>query len=329
MFRLPLAALLTLAALAFAGPASAEQIVELDNEGRTIRFDVRTSGVDTKWHANLLRKAAHGDEISKVTIRIVDPDGLRRECTAVAAGCYERNGGRGLIVVPAGESSANAHTLIHEYGHHVDASRRHGGLSEPNGTPLWWKARGAARLVELKSVARTYRIGWERSIAEIFAEDYAYVNLGGRYRIDWLEKPDQTVRRAILADIGVRAAPPSLETRAPALKPVVIKRSGTLSPSERDRVSFGLLGPDRRVKLTAAFTGPKRTGASAQVVVTCGRQTVTRTLTPTQRAVTFGFQRIGPADCTAELVNSGSGAESYRMTVRLTIQNAAAALPTA
>ena len=88
------------------------------------------------------------------------------------------------MVVPAGRSDRIAHTVLHEYGHHVDRSRRHSGLDEPNGTPLWWKARGMAQLVALRSVRDRYQIGWNRSIAEVFAEDYAYTNLGGPFRIE-------------------------------------------------------------------------------------------------------------------------------------------------
>lgn len=316
MFLAPLVALAALAVLAFAGPAAAEQVIELDDEGRQIRFDVRTEGADTGWYADLLRRAAHGDEITKVTIRIVDGSALHDACGHRAAGCYESESGRGLIVVPAGRSSAIAHTLVHEYGHHVDWSRHHGGLREPNGTPLWWQARGMGRLVDLLSVERSYRLGWSRSIAEVFAEDYAHINLGGRYRIPWLKPPDATVKQALLADLGLRPAP-DLGDRAPALRPVVITRSGTLGASTRDGVRFGLLGPDRRVTVTAALTG-RRAGSTARVVVTCGSRTTEQTLTAGRATVTFGFPRIGPAQCRAEL--SGSGTADYSFTVRLAVR---------
>ena len=230
MLRALLAAATAVAGLTLAGTATAGEVVERDDEGRVIRLDVRAEGVDTRWYANLLRRAAHGDEIASVTVRIVAAGEIHAECGPSASGCYSREGGRGLMIVPAGRSSAIAHTVVHEYGHHVDASRRHGGLPEPNGTPSWWQARGMDRLVDLLSVARTYRLGWERSIAEIFAEDYVYLNLGGTFRIGWLKPPDATVRRAILADLGLDA-PPALGERPPALRPVVITRSGTLAAS--------------------------------------------------------------------------------------------------
>ncbi len=59
------------AALALATAAGAEIVTRADTEGRTITFDVQAPSVDVDWYAAVLRAAAHGDEISRVTIRIV------------------------------------------------------------------------------------------------------------------------------------------------------------------------------------------------------------------------------------------------------------------
>ena len=42
---------------------------------------------DVGWYAGLLRRAAHGDEIERVTVRIVDWDEIRTRCASYAAGC--------------------------------------------------------------------------------------------------------------------------------------------------------------------------------------------------------------------------------------------------
>ena len=158
----------------FAGQAGAAEIVLADNEGRSIHFDVHVEGVDAEWYAALLRAAPHRDEISTVRVDIVSWDELRATCGSDAAGCYARN----VMVIPAEQSDENAHTVVHEYGHHVDRSTPVTDVREPNGTPAWWRARGMERLVRVNSVATSYVLGWERSIAEIFAEDYAQLALG-------------------------------------------------------------------------------------------------------------------------------------------------------
>ncbi len=297
-----------------AGPAAAREVVLRDDQGRAIHFDLRAD-VDPQWYAERLRRAAHGHEIERVTIRIVGWDELEERCAAFAAGCYSRRkGNRGVMVVPAGRTADIAHTLVHEYGHHVDASRRHGGLAEPNGTPLWWKARGMAELVAVRSVRDRYQVGWSRSIAEVFAEDYAYANLGGRYKIDWLEPPSRVVRQAILADLDL-AEPPVITSSRPALKPVVISRQGTLGPSDRVTVDFGLLGPNRRVQLTGTLAGP----GSGRVAISCGSTFRTQAL-GAAGATSLVIPRIGPGQCEASIVNTGSESGRFRFTVRLALR---------
>lgn len=309
--------LAVLAAALLVGPAVAREVVLRDDDGRSMRFDVGAD-VDVGWYAELLRRAAHANEIERVTIRIVSWDELAERCGRGAAGCYSRReGNRGVMVVPAGRSDGIAHTVVHEYGHHVDASRRHSNLDEPNGTPLWWKARGMAQLVALRSVRDRYEIGWNRSIAEVFAEDYAYTSLGGPYRIEWLRPPSQTVQQAIRADLGLAPAPVITRTR-PALRPVVIVRQGTLAPRDRVSVDFGLLGPNRRVQLRGTF----RDGASSRgrVEVTCDGALRSRLLTGARPAASLELPRAGPGQCRASIANTGSRAERFRFTVRLSVR---------
>jgi hypothetical protein len=319
--RAVIALLLGIAALVVAAPAAAQELTLRDDEGRAMRFDVRAPNVDVQWFAGLLRRAAHGDEIETVTIRIVDWPELRERCGGGAAGCYDRRGGRGLMVVPPDRTRNVAHTVVHEYGHHVDASNRHGGRREPNGTRHWWRVRGLDRLVELQSVARSYRIGWSRSIAEIFAEDYAYVNLGGPYKIGWLSPPDRVTRRAILADLGLAPPPPDGVAQPGGLRPLLIERRVVLTPGERSSEGFGLLGPDRRVTFTASLTGPGRTGSSARLTVECdGRRLGSRTIVTPTRSATIDLPGLGPARCTAGLANVGAGTESFRLRIRLAVR---------
>ena len=301
-----------------AAPASAREVVLRDDEGRAMRFDVRAEA-DVDWYAGLLRRAAHGNEIERVTIRIVDWRELAGQCsTEAAAGCYSRrDGNRGLMVVPAGRSSSIAHTVVHEYGHHVDASRRHGGLDEPNGTPLWWKARGMDELVAVRSVRDRYQVGWDRAISEVFAEDYAYTNLHRGFKIGWLEPPSRVVQQAILADLGL-AAPPAITDTRPAIKPVVITREGTLAPNGRITVDFGLLGPNRQVRLQGVLVGAGATRGRVEVVCDATeRRRMLTEATPTAAVVLTG---VGPATCAASITNSGTQPGRYRFVVRLGLQ---------
>ncbi|HVM69721.1 MAG TPA: hypothetical protein VM204_07795, partial [Gaiellaceae bacterium] len=126
MHRLALLLAVAAAALAAAPAALADVVTLRDEAGRAIAFDVRADGADVEWYADLLRNAAHGDEIEQVTVRIVSHEDLRRICGPRAAGCYGGVRGAGRITVPVGRSRGLAHTLIHEYAHHLD---RHRGVA--------------------------------------------------------------------------------------------------------------------------------------------------------------------------------------------------------
>jgi hypothetical protein len=318
-----LAALLAalLASLVVVTGADAAIITSRDDQGRTMTFDVRDATANVDWYASLLRSAAHGNEITNLTIRIVRPEEVELHCGAEAAACYSRSRSRPLIVVPSGEGGFVASTMLHEYGHHLDSAWRVPGVPELNGTPVWWQARGMAALLNAGQVAFDYSLGWSRSIAEIFAEDYAFIHLGIGYSISWLQPPDAALRTALLAELGgtPTAAPPP-DATVPA--PLVITRSGRLAPRGRRDVSFGLLGPGRRVTLTATVSNRNRAGTRARAQIICnGQQLANQTVVRGRAARTIDLRNQGPARCIARLVNTTGVRLSYTIRLRLAIES--------
>ena len=112
-----------------------------DDQGRTIRFDVRVEGVDVEWYAALLRAAPHGsgDLDREDRCRLVGRGSLR-PAVAEASGCYSRR----TIVVPASRRR-EAHTRSCTNTAITSMPRPVPGVAEPNGTPEWWRARAVAR----------------------------------------------------------------------------------------------------------------------------------------------------------------------------------------
>lgn len=303
--------LVVLAGLALAGPAGAARIVLEDADGRPIAFDVRVASVNPEWHARLLRGAAHGNEISRVTIRIVSRGELGATCGRHAGGCYRSARRHGLIVIPAGTDAVGAHTLLHEYAHHLDRWRGVAGVPEPNGTAHWWRARGMSRLAEERRVTDDYTFGWDRAIGEIFAEDYTRLHLELPYKIGWLAPPDASVRAALARDVrGV----PELAAAPP---PLVLVRNGVLRRSGAQTVSFGLLGPDRRVTVVTRMV----TGSEGRLTLRCAGRVVTRRVRPAERLVRIDERQLGPdRSCRAELRNTSRSPLRFSITLRLTIE---------
>jgi hypothetical protein len=318
---LPLAALAT--ALVSAAAASAEIVTRTDDAGRTITFDVLAPDVDVDWYAGLLRSAAHGDEIGRVTIRIVPRAEVRERCGPGAAACYSRRGASGTIVVPAGSGDELASTVLHEYGHHLDAAWAVNGVRELNGTPVWWASRGMAGLLAGGSVTHDYSVSWDRSVGEIFAEDYAYVHLGGRYGISWLEPPDDALRTALLAEIAAGPTTPVPPPSRPAqTRPLVITRAGVLRPRAVRTIPFGLLGPGRRVTLSARIVGPRSGPTAARIEVRCNGRLVQSKRLVGGRLAGIDRRNLGPARCDARLVSTASARQRYELRLRLAVQPA-------
>jgi hypothetical protein len=302
-------------ALAVAAGADAAIITSKDAQGRTITFDVRATTVDTEWYASVLRAAAHGNEISTVTIRIVPEPQIPLVCGDAAQACYTGRRASPTIIIPASQTTFNQASLLHEYGHHLDTAWRVPGVPELNGTPVWWSSRGMASLLSSRRVAFDYSLGWNRSIGEIFAEDYAYIHTGRSYGIPWLSPPDETLKTALLAELGS-----STGTLPPAAAgPLVITRNGTLSARARRVVSFTLLGPGRHVRLNATVTRPKRKGIRARAQIVCNGNVVASQPFGKGRARrTLDIPSIGPAECEARLVSTTTVSLGYTLRLELT-----------
>jgi hypothetical protein len=315
-----LVALAAALALVLAAGAQGAIVTSHDDAGRQITFDVRAPNVDTEWYASVLRAAAHGNEISAVTIRIVPEPQIPGLCGGQdAAACYTGRTGPPMIIVPAGKSTLLESILLHEYGHHLDTYWPVSGVPELNGTSIWWTLRGMAALLAQHQIAFDYSLGWSHGIGEIFAEDYAYIHTHNRYAITWLSPPDATLEAALFAELGTPTEP---LPAAPEV-PLIINRRGTLVPRDRFSVPFGLLGPGRHVTLTATISKPKRKGIRARAQLICdGRVVGSRAFGKGQAKRTIDLPNLGPATCEARLVSNTQVTLTYTLHLRLAIENA-------
>jgi hypothetical protein len=310
--------------LAVPAGASARIVNAQDDQGRPITFDVRANGVNVSQYTAILRDAIHGREIRTVTVRIVPKGRIGSTCGSdQAVACYSGNSQGGTIVVREGSRSEVEHSLLHEYGHHVDAAISTGSRQELNGTPRWWRARSMGTRLRQGQVAFDYELGWARSIGEIFAEDYVQVHVRGRYGIPWMNPPSEAVRRAIRQDVTGRAAgaPPrggSQSGPEGPTDPPASSRSRTfrdrveLAPGEAVNIPFGLLGPGRRINFTAHVSSAVETGrVSSQLFcqgrrVTGGQGTVESPSRIKRTNLPPGSCRILATNLSDELVSVGT-----------------------
>jgi len=317
--KLPAILGVVLVAAALSGNGAADTVVGHDDAGRPITFDVQAPGVDVDWYASVLSRAAHGDEIETVTIRIVPGEEIQDRCGHVAAACYTGSPSA-VVTVPAGQGTQIAAILLHEYAHHIDRAWPVDGVPEPNGTPVWWAMRGMDELRRSGAVARNYSLGWDRGIGEIFAEDYAHAELGDAYGIGWLYPPAPALKKALLAEVrGEPTAVPPPAKASTMTRPVTIADSGTLAPGGSHAESFRLLGPGRHVTLTAVLSAPGGDRSAGRATVTCDGAVVKSAQLVAGHA-TLDLPRLGPASCRASLVSTSTAPRRYSFRLRLTLQ---------
>jgi hypothetical protein len=239
---------------------------------------------------------------------------------ASAASCYELGRGSPRIVVPAGPRAIVAPLLLHEYGHHIDATRANGAVPEPNGTPRWWAARRMGSRLRSGQVAFDYSRGWSHSVGEVFAEDYVQLNLPGHYGVPWLPRPSASVLAALRKDLASAPGDPvgqPAPTPAPPATPVVVERSGVLQADEGGSLPFSLLGPGRRVRVdvTVSAIDPGAT-VTVGALVTCDGRPIARARGADGSPIAIDVGDAGPGDCELTLTATG-GAAAFDLALTL------------
>lgn len=297
----PMLALALLAPLAVAAPAPAAITTARDAAGRTITFDVRAPGADVRGYRDVLSRSVHGDEIRQVTVRVVAPSRIRAACRDPrAVACYSRGPAGSIITIPARPARRVQGTLLHEYGHHIDATID---------TPRWWRARGMTARLNRGQVARDYSKGWSRSVGEVFAEDYVALHVRGISAIRWLRPASESVLRALRRDITGRpgglppvAADPATDPTVPVGGDVLSRmlRSGTVGAGQVLEAAVALDAPDRHVTV-AVRPDPSRAEVPVHIDVACDGMAPATYDAGAGEVAYVQVGPIGPGTCTARV----------------------------
>ena len=278
-------------------------------------------------YTSILDGLLHGAEISSVVVTILPESSIASRCgSSQAVACYRwSSDGDAAMFVPAVAATEVRRSLTHEYGHHIDATRPHvpraPGL---DGTPSWWAARDMAARLARGEVAWDYSLGWDHSIAEIFAEDYASTNGAGSSGIRWLGDPPQAVSDAIRADLAGPTAPPAAPAPAPQPAPPPPVAGGGPAVAEPRPIArgSGRLRAGRRAQIGFAVTSARKlsvrvSGATAgrlRTVLRCGATPRGGTTArPGRPAIVRA--RVKPGRCTVTVRALGA-TSLYRVVVR-------------
>ena len=252
----------------------------------------------------------HGEELGRVTVRIVTPDELESNCGPQALGCYTS----GLLVIP-GEPAGGiepAEIARHEYGHHIAASRANPPWSAGTWGPKRWATQvGICPRAATGALEPDDYSNYELSPREAWAEVYRVMNdrRAGLASLTWSIVddsfiPDDTVLRAAEADVRTPWTAPSTSRITASFrtggarrwqKTVATPLDGTFTAELRlprgrtDKLE--LLAADGRVLARGLWAN---SSSKRLAFVVCGRRSLTLRVTLGGTPGTFGLSVARP-----------------------------------
>lgn len=192
-----------------------------DAAGRNITIDSTVPGADLNTVAAVLNSTYHGAEITEVIVHVVRLSEIPTICgSRDALACYlatdpTRNG-KGQLWFAADDSDWK-HSLVHEYGHHIDNQMLNiahltdfkidaGCGINSDGSRAWFFVRVIGTNLSQKFGCRTDN--WENLLPELFAEDFVVLNGIIGWQLSTAPPPSSRVLKAMKLDIdrGIKLA---------------------------------------------------------------------------------------------------------------------------
>jgi hypothetical protein len=166
-------------------PSRVEEYV--DEHGHSITVGTSIAGLNLQPFANVLAGTVHRSELSELRLMVVGLSQVQAECQAPPGviGCYYADDAERL---PSGQMTVGyddpdlVHTLVHEYGHHVDNQLINIGHLDSgcgfdnDGSRNWFFEREVVDEVLGRGFSCDPEGGWEHLLGELYAEDYAQAN---------------------------------------------------------------------------------------------------------------------------------------------------------
>jgi hypothetical protein len=188
-----------------------------DAQGRAFRISTDIPDVDLKPFANVLAAVAHGDEITRVRVEAVKLEQMGAVCgNPQAVACYAPDDPQrsfdGQLWFGVDDPDV-VHTLVHEYGHHVDNQLLNlghlGGACTfgNDGSRNWFFERQLEDAFLQSGISCRPDADWEHLLGEVFAEDFAQLNGIQGWVLRSVRPPTQTQLGAMAFDMRERYRP--------------------------------------------------------------------------------------------------------------------------
>jgi hypothetical protein len=189
-----------------------------DDQGRVITISTDLETVDLAPFASVLAGTVHGDEISTVGVTAVLMSEIGSICGDQAVACYAADdpevSGAGHMWFAVDDPDV-VHTLVHEYGHHIDNQLTNfghwGGACGWNndGSRAWFFARDLEDDILGAGATCLADAAWEYQLAELYAEDFVALNGIVAWQLPTFRPPSESQLGALQYDLDVPFEPGS------------------------------------------------------------------------------------------------------------------------
>lgn len=242
-----------------APPSRIETFTDAHGHRITVGSDIQL--LDLSWYAAVLEQTLHGAEIEQAFVEVVPWAAIEGACGgAGVVGCYMPSQRR-MVVTDQDPSGVGelTHTIVHEYGHHVDLGLENLAHLDPrctggDGSRTWWWFRVPDRFT-CRSTS------WDLLIAELYAEDYSAANGIVGWQLATIGPPSAADVDRLRYDFQTRFAPRAL--------------GGTAFVRRHRRVVW-MLSVRHWTWLTAALRGPSRADLDLYLYRRGGRRPLRR-----------------------------------------------------
>jgi hypothetical protein len=279
-----------------------------DRDGLSITVGTPLPVLDLRPIASVLAGSVHGGELETVRVWVVFKRDVGGACGTgpEVAACYiaDTHGGRSGSIVVGYDDPDRTHTLVHEYGHHVDnqlfnLAQLGQCTMSSDGSRRWFFARDSRDGIRRRAGCTT-TFPHDRRIGEVFAEDYVALNQIRDWFLRTFPPPTDAVLGAMRRDI-----------RRPFV-PRVRRYRGRLVRHGRRTHRLRLDAP---TYLGARLRGPGRGRSDFDLALyrRGGRRAFARGVRSGPDEVVVRFLRRG----NYELRVSGRGSGSYSLVVAL------------
>jgi hypothetical protein len=183
-----------------------------DSQGQPITIDSTVGSFDLSQVAAVLNSTFHRAEITKVQFHVITLSGMATTCgDAQAIACSRpMSGGYGELWFAADDTDW-IHSLVHEYGHHIDNQFANIGqlhsygvgtscTIDSDGTRNWFFERlGGSNTTDADRFS-CLSGDWEHLVPELFAEDFVVLNGINGWQLSSARPPTNSQLQAMRFD---------------------------------------------------------------------------------------------------------------------------------